>query len=175
MSFTLLQVGTARVKYLAVLQRLDHADVSKSIFWNASQLLCFHHNESSNSLNKNTCWSNIKISSYFNFWKLDCFSGMVFLKNIFDVRKILDDKPFMFFFVNPANHLEMFSEVLKLDMDPGYILLNINPIPIREIPTRAFPVWVSYVANLESLSTKIVVARLQVIRFEIKAWKHCFH
>ena len=65
---------------------------------------------------------------------------MAFLKNIYDTRKILDDKPFMFFFLNSANHIEFFAVILKSDMDPGCILLNINPIPIREIPTRAVPV-----------------------------------
>ena len=29
-------------------------------------------------------------------------------------------------------------------MDPGCILFNINPIPIEEIPTKAFPGWVFY-------------------------------
>ena len=70
---------------------------------------------------------------------------MVFLRNIFDTRKILDDKPFMFFFLNPANHTEFFSEISKSVMEPGCILLNINTIPIREIPTKAFTVWVFYV------------------------------
>ena len=63
---------------------------------------------------------------------------MAFLKNIFDSRKILDDKPFMFFFLNPANHIKFFSVILNLDMDPGCILRKINPIPVREIATRAF-------------------------------------
>ena len=44
----------------------------------------------------------------------------------------------MFFFLNPANHTKFFSVILKSDMDPACILLNIKPIPIREIPTRAF-------------------------------------
>ena len=51
----------------------------------------------------------------------------------------------MFFFLNPANHIEFFSVILKSDMDPGCILLNINPIPIGEISTKAFSVWVFYV------------------------------
>ena len=42
-------------------------------------------------LNINTCWSNIKISSYFNFWKLDYFSDMNFLK-----KYLMLEKPFMF-------------------------------------------------------------------------------
>ena len=50
----------------------------------------------------------------------------------------------MFFILNaatcPANHIKFFSVILKSDMDPGCVLLNINPISIREIPTRAFPV-----------------------------------
>ena len=70
---------------------------------------------------------------------------MAFLRNIFDTRKILDDKPFMFFFLNPTNHMESFSVISNSDMEPGCILLNINPIPIKEIPTKAFLVWVLYV------------------------------
>ena len=69
---------------------------------------------------------------------------MAFLKNIFDARKILDDKPFIFFLLNPANHIEFFSVISKSDMEPGCILLNINLIPVREIPTKAFPMWVFY-------------------------------
>ena len=61
---------------------------------------------------------------------------MAFLKNIFDTRKILDDKRFL----NPVNHIELFSVILKSDMDQGCILLNINPIPVGQIPTKAFPV-----------------------------------
>ena len=72
---------------------------------------------------------------------------MAFLKNIFHTRKILDHKHFMFFFLNPANHIEFFSVILKSEMDPECILLNIKPIPIREIPIRAFPVCVFYVAE----------------------------
>ena len=64
------------------------------------------------SLNMNTCWSNIKITSYFSFWKLDYFSDMVFLENIFDTKKILDGKLFMFFFLNAANHIEFFFAIL---------------------------------------------------------------
>ena len=59
---------------------------------------------------------------------------MAFLKIIFNSRKKLDDKTFMFFFLNPANHIEFFSMILKSDMDPGCILLKINPIPVGEIP-----------------------------------------
>ena len=70
---------------------------------------------------------------------------MALLKNIFDTRKILYDKPFMFFLLNSTNHIEFFSVVLKSDMVPGCILLNINPILIWEITTKAFPVWVFYV------------------------------
>ena len=89
-------------------------------------------------------WSNIKISSYFSFWEPDYFFGMAFLRNSFDNRKILDGKPFMFFFLNPANHIELSSVISKSDVKPGCILLNINRIPIRETPTKAFPVWVFY-------------------------------
>ena len=53
---------------------------------------------------------------------------MAFSKNIFNTRKILDEKPFMLFFLNPANHIEYFSVILKSDMNPGCILLKINPI-----------------------------------------------
>ena len=68
------------------------------------------------------------------------FFDMAILKTIFDTRKILNDKPFLSFFLNPANHIEFFSVILKSDMDPGCILLNINPIPIGEISTKAFSV-----------------------------------
>ena len=53
---------------------------------------------------------------------------------------MLDDKPFMFWFLNPASHIKLFSVILKSDMDPGYILLSIDPISVREIPTKVFPV-----------------------------------
>ena len=49
---------------------------------------------------------------------------------------ILDDKSFMFFFLNQANHIEFASVISKSDMKPGEILLGINPIPIGEIPTK---------------------------------------
>ena len=62
---------------------------------------------------------------------------MIFLRNIFDTRKILDRKHFMFFFLNPANHMESFPVMSKSDMEPGRILLNINPIL-----TKSFLVWV---------------------------------
>ena len=69
---------------------------------------------------------------------------MAFFKNIFDTRKILDDKPFIFVFVNPANNIDFFSIISKSDMEPGCILLNIKLIPIRETPIKTFPVWVFY-------------------------------
>ena len=37
---------------------------------------------------------------------------MVFLKNIFDTKKILDGKLFMFFFLNATNHIEFFFAIL---------------------------------------------------------------
>ena len=46
----------------------------------------------------------------------------------------------MSWFLNPASHIKLFSVILKSDMDPGYILLSIDPISIREIPTKVFPV-----------------------------------
>ena len=54
-----------------------------------------------------------------------------FLKNIFDTKKILDVKSFIFYFLNPVNHIEFFSAISKSDMELGCVLLNINPIPIR--------------------------------------------
>ena len=95
----------------------------------ASHLVYSNHIVFNKFLNMTTCWSKTKVNSY-----------LTFLKNIFDTRKIFDDKPFMFFFLNPACRIDFFSVFLKSDMDPGCILLNINPIPIREIPTRVFPV-----------------------------------
>ena len=88
---------------------------------------------------------NTEISSYFSLWKLDYFSDIAFLKNIFDTRKILDGKPLMFFFLNPANDTEFFPTIWKSGMDPGCILQNINPILTEEILTKTFPVWVFYV------------------------------
>ena len=112
--------------------------------------------ERSESLKMNTHWSNIKISSCFSIWKLDYFSDMGFLKNIFDTRKILDETLFMFLFL-PANHIEFFSVMSKSDMEPRYILLNINPIPIREIPNKVFLVYVFYVIE----KVFVLKARLQ--------------
>ena len=56
----------------------------------------------------------------------------------------------MFFFLNPANHIEFFSVILKSDIDPGCILLNIKSIPIGEIPTKAFSEWLFYICVLKS-------------------------
>ena len=66
---------------------------------------------------------------------------------MFDTREILDDRLVMLFYINLANHIEFFSVILKSDVDPECILLNINPIPIREIPTRAFSLWVFFVID----------------------------
>ena len=107
----------------------------------------------------NTCLGNTKITSYFSFWKLDYFSDMVFLKNVYDTRKILD-KRFMFFFLCPANHIGFFYVIWKPDVDPGCILLNINPIPIGGNSNQSLP-SMSVLYNGKNLCTKIVVARLQ--------------
>ena len=66
----------------------------------------------------NTCWSNIKISSYSSFWRLD-FSEIVILKNIFDTRKIFDDKPFIFFFLNAANQIKFLSVISDIKLRYG--------------------------------------------------------
>ena len=112
--------------------------------------------ERSESLKMNTHWSNIKISSYFSIWKLDYFSDMAFLKNIFDTRKILDETLSMFLFL-PANHIEFFSVMSKSDMEPRHILLNISPIPTREIPNKVFLECVFYVIE----KVFVLKARLQ--------------
>ena len=52
---------------------------------------------------------------------------MAFLKSIFDTREILDDRLLMLFYINLANHIKFFSVILKSDVDPECILLNINP------------------------------------------------
>ena len=39
------------------------------------------------------------------------------------------------FFVNPANHIRVFTVIIESDNDPGYI-------PVGEIPTKGFPVCV---------------------------------
>ena len=93
---------------------------------------------------------------------------MAVLKNILDTRKILDDKPFMLFFLNPANHIDFFSVILMSDMDSGSFFLNINPIPIREILTKAFPVSVFHVIEKVCVLTSIVVARLQSSGLRLK-------
>ena len=72
----------------------------------------------------------------------------------------------MFFFLNPATHIDFFSVILKSNMDQGCILLNIDHIPIREIPVKAFPAKVFYVS--ETVCTKIVVARLQPSGLRLK-------
>ena len=122
-----MQTGTAWIKYLAMLQRFPNVDVRKSICWIVQS---FKYNPVINvptkSLNVNTCRSNIKISSYFNSWKLGYFSDMVLLKNIFDTRKIFDDKIIMFFSLNPASRSKFSSEVAKSVMDPGGILLKLT-------------------------------------------------
>ena len=41
----------------------------------------------------------------------------------------------MFLFLNLANHVELFSVILKSYMDLGCILLKIDPIPSRETQT----------------------------------------
>ena len=143
------------MKYLAMLQRLFHVDVSKSIFQLSSHLVYFNRKLDQWIFKHETWWGNTKISSYFSLWKLDYFSDMAFFKNTFDTRKILDGKPLMFFFLNPANHIEFFSVIWKPGIDPGCILQNINPIPTGEIPTKAFPVWVFHVIE------KVCVLKLQ--------------
>ena len=65
---------------------------------------------------------------------------MAFLKKFFDTREILDERLIMFFFLNPANHIEFFSVISRSDMEPACILLNISPITIWEVPTRPFQV-----------------------------------
>ena len=123
--------------------------------------------ESSLSLKMNAYWSNNKISSYFSSWKLDCFFDMAILKTIFDTRKILNDKPFLSFFLNPANHIEFFSVILKSDMEPGCIFLNINPISIKKNTNQSLP-SISVSCNWESLCTKIVAARLYASGLRLK-------
>ena len=93
-------------------------------------------NVPSESLNMNTCWINIEISRYFSFWKLDYFFDLFFLRNIFDTTKNLGWQTLYVLLLNPANHIEFFSVIPKPDMEPWRILLNINPIPIIEIPTK---------------------------------------
>ena len=57
---------------------------------------------------------------------------------------MVDEKPFVFFFLNLVNGMEFFSMISKSDMDPSCILLNINPIPVKEIPVKVFPIWKYY-------------------------------
>ena len=90
--------------------------------------------------------SNTKFSNYVSFWRLDYFFDVTFLKYIFHTRKTLDDKSFIFFFLNPANHIAFFSVISMSGMEP-----------VGEIPTKAFPVWVFYVIE----KVCVLKARLQ--------------
>ena len=79
---------------------------------------------------------------------------MAFLKNIFYTRKILDDKPFMFFFLNEANHIKCFSMLHKV----RYGTQDILYWTLTPFQPEKFQLELSQYS--ESLGTKIV-ARLQ--------------
>ena len=62
---------------------------------------------------------------------------------------------------NPANLIIFFSLILKLDMNPGYFSLNINPIPIGGTLIKDFPVYMFYII-WERQCAKIIVAQVVV-------------
>ena len=153
-----------------MLQRLPMLMSISQFFEWASHAVYSNHKCVQWNIEMSTYRSNFKISSYFSLWKLDYFFNMAFLRKVFDTRNMLDDKTFMVFLLNPANHSEFFSVISKPDMEPGCILLKIKPIPIREIPTKALPVWVFYIIEKVCVcqSLKTVVAMLQSSGLRLK-------
>ena len=92
----------------------------------------------------------ISISSIFSFWKLDYFCVINCIKNP------LSDN-FMFF-LNPANHIRLFSVILESDIDPGYFHWTWTPSKLEKIQLKVSQ-YVCYII-WESHCTKIIVARL---------------
>ena len=88
----------------------------------------------------------ISISSFFSFWKLDYFSDMNCWKNpLFDM-------------ISCSSSTQLITSDIRVRYWPRIYSLNINSIPIGEIPTKGFQ-YVCYII-WESHCTKIIVARL---------------
>ena len=83
----------------------------------------------------------ISISSFFSFWKLDYFSDMNCLKNP------LSDM------ISCSSSTQLITSDIRVRYWPRIYSLNINSIPIGEIPTKGFPVCVLY--NLRKSLHKI--------------------
>ena len=76
------------------------------------------------------------------------------------------------FFLNPANHTTYFCDI-ESDINPGYISININPVPFGDILIKVFPVSVFFynlrksfrinhscqVANLNSVQSMVMPVR----------------
>ena len=74
----------------------------------------------------------ISISSFFSFGKLDYLSDMNCLKNpLFDM-------------ISCSSSTQLITSDIRDRYRPRIYSLNINFIPFREIPTKGFPVCVSY-------------------------------
>ena len=87
----------------------------------------------------------ISISSFFSFSKLDYFCGMNCLKNP------LSDM------ISCSSSTQLITSDIRVRYWPRIYSLNINSIPIGEIPTKGFPVCVLHI--WKSHCTKIIVAR----------------
>ena len=101
---------------------------------------------------------NIKISNYLSFCKLDSFSDVAFLKHLFDTRKILDDKHFMFF-LNPASHIEFFSDIKVphatkiLWIELSWICNTVNPIvSLWKTFLRTVNHWKNFICFINDLN-----------------------
>ena len=76
--------------------------------------------------------STISSSSFFSFWKLDYFSDMNCLKNP------LSDM------ISCSSSTQRITSDIRVRYWPRTYSLNINSIPVGEIPTKDFPVCVLY-------------------------------
>ena len=88
------------------------------------------NNMPSESFNWNTCWSN-QNQQLLQLLKTGLFFWHKLLKESFFWHG------FMLFF-NPANHIRIFSVILESDMDPQYMSLNIESIPIGRYSNQRF-------------------------------------
>ena len=88
------------------------------------------NNMPSESFNWNTCWSN-QNQQLLQLLKTGLFFWHKLLKESFFWHD------FMLFF-NPANHIRIFSVILESDMDPQYMSLNIESIPIGRYSNQRF-------------------------------------
>ena len=133
-SFTLLYTSLGMDGLSIWLQHsLPHINGSKSNFWIAQSLFSILQ-----SLTHPVNFSiqmlvgAISISSFFSFWKLDYFSDMNCLKNP------LSDM------ISCSSSTQLITSDIRVRYWPRIYSLNINSIPIGEIPTKGFPVCVLY-------------------------------